>query len=391
MKTLQVDLGVRSYPIYIGQALLGQATLVTKHIKGQQVLVVSNQTVARLYLEKTLTAFTDFKTASVILPDGEEYKNLDVLNKIFDTLLKQRFDRYSTLVALGGGVVGDMAGFAAACYQRGVPFIQIPTTLLAQVDSSVGGKTGVNHSLGKNMIGAFYQPQCVVIDTDTLQTLDNRQLSAGLAEVIKYGLINDLEFFDWLETRMEALLARDSQALSFAIARSCQNKAKIVAEDERESGRRALLNLGHTFGHAIETGLGYGQQCLHGEAVAIGTCLAAQFSAQLGWISEAEVTRIRTLFEKAALPTQMPEGFTTQQMLDLMQVDKKVRAGKINLVLLQGIGKALITDQYDPLLLKQTLKDAEIPLPPPYLKKIDFRSLLNWFSSLFRKNKRSLR
>lgn len=357
MKTLSVDLGKRSYPIYIGQALLGQAALVNPHVKAQQVLIVSNETVAPLYLEKTQAAFQDFQVASVILPDGEEYKNLEVLNRIFDSLLSQRFDRQSTLIALGGGVVGDMTGFAAACYQRGVSFIQIPTTLLAQVDSSVGGKTGVNHRLGKNMIGAFHQPQCVVIDTDTLQTLDDRQLSAGLAEVIKYGLINDAEFFDWLENHAEELLARDSQALSFAIARSCQNKAQIVAEDERESGRRALLNLGHTFGHAIETGMGYGQ-VLHGEAVAIGMNLAAQFSAQLGWLNNADVTRITNLIEKMALPSQLPKELTVEQMLKLMQVDKKVREGKIRLVLLQNLGNALLTDQYDPQLLKQTLMEA---------------------------------
>lgn len=354
MKTLQVDLGTRSYPIYIGQALLGQETLITPHVKGQQVLVVSNETVAPLYLEKTLTALADFQVASVILPDGEEYKNLEVLNHIFDTLLHQRFDRKTTLVALGGGVVGDMTGFAAACYQRAVPFIQIPTTLLAQVDSSVGGKTGVNHRLGKNMIGAFHQPLAVVIDINTLQTLDDRQLSAGLAEVIKYGLINDIEFFYWLESHAEALLARDFSALNFAIARSCQDKADIVAEDERESGRRALLNLGHTFGHAIETGLGYGQY-LHGEAVAIGMCLAAQLSARLGWMSNADVTRITALIEKMALPTNIPKGLAAADMLELMRVDKKVLNSKVRLVLLQGIGKAIITDQYDPLLLEKTL------------------------------------
>ncbi|MEN8219119.1 MAG: 3-dehydroquinate synthase [Pseudomonadota bacterium] len=357
MKTLQVDLGARSYPIYIGQNLLGQTALTTPYVKGQQVLIVTNETVARLYLKKTLTAFANFKTSEVILPDGEEYKKLDVLDNIFDTLLSQRFDRQTTLVALGGGVVGDMTGFAAACYQRGVPFIQIPTTLLAQVDSSVGGKTGVNHRLGKNMIGAFHQPLCVVIDINTLQTLDDRQLSAGLAEVIKYGLINDLEFFEWLESHAEALLARDFSALSFAIARSCQDKANIVAKDERESGQRALLNLGHTFGHAIETGLGYGEY-LHGEGVAIGMCLAAQFSARLGWMSETDVTRIRTVIEKMALPTRIPKGFTVERMLELMQVDKKVQAGKLRLVLLQGIGKAIITDQYDPQLLRQSLKQS---------------------------------
>jgi len=359
MNTLQVNLGVRSYPIHIGQALLGQSTLVVPHLKGKQVLIVTNETVAPLYLEKTRAAFTDFQTSSVILPDGEEYKNLTVLNQIFDTLLRGRFDRQTTLVALGGGVVGDMTGFAAACYQRGVPFIQIPTTLLAQVDSSVGGKTGVNHPLGKNMIGAFHQPQCVVIDTDTLQTLDNRQLSAGLAEVVKYGLINDLEFLVWLEQHAADLLARDAQALSFAITRSCQNKANIVAEDERETGRRALLNLGHTFGHAIETGMGYGQ-ILHGEAVAIGICLAAQFSAQLGWLQAPEVTRIKTLLSRMALPIQLPTGLAVEQLLEGMKVDKKVREGKVRLVLLPRLGQATITDQYDPNLLRQCLSDLSI-------------------------------
>lgn len=357
MNTLQVELGERSYPIYIGQALLGQANLITPSVKGRQVLIVTNETVAPLYLEKTLTAFADFQTSSVILPDGEEYKNLEVLNQIFDTLLQQRFNRQVTLVALGGGVVGDMTGFAAACYQRGVPFIQIPTTLLAQVDSSVGGKTGVNHSQGKNMIGAFYQPQCVVIDTDSLHTLDDRQLRAGVAEVIKYGLINDLEFFNWLEDHVTELLARDSQALSFAIARSCQNKADIVAEDERESGRRALLNLGHTFGHAIETALNY-KECLHGEAVAIGMCLAAKLSVRLGWFDDSEITRTIALIKRMGLPSQIPNGLTADKMLELMQVDKKVIDGKIRLVLLKSIGKAVITDEYDPKKLKQMLIDA---------------------------------
>ena len=359
MNTLSVNLGVRSYPIHIGQALLGQTNLVVPHLKGKQVLIVTNETVAPLYLKTTLAAFTDFQTDSVILPDGEEYKNLTVLNQIFDTLLQDRFDRQTTLVALGGGVVGDMTGFAAACYQRGVPFIQIPTTLLAQVDSSVGGKTGVNHPLGKNMIGAFHQPQCVVIDTDTLQTLDDRQLSAGLAEVVKYGLINDLEFFEWLEQHATELCQRDAQALTFAIARSCQNKANIVAEDERETGRRALLNLGHTFGHAIETGVGYGQ-ILHGEAVAIGMCLAAQFSAQLGWLQATEVTRIQTLLNQMALPIQLPTGLSVEQLLAGMKVDKKVRDGKVRLVLLSRLGQALITDQYDPNLLRQCLNEISI-------------------------------
>jgi len=355
MKTLQVDLGARSYPIYIGQALLGDAKLIAPYVKGQQVLVVTNETVAPLYLEKTLSAFANYQTAYVILPDGEKYKTLEILNPIFETLLKRHFDRQTTLVALGGGVVGDIAGFAAAAYQRGVPFIQIPTTLLAQVDSSVGGKTGVNHALGKNMIGAFHQPTSVVIDIKTLETLDDRQLSAGLAEVIKYGLINDLAFFEWLENHATDLLARDPQTLSHAIAQSCQDKATLVAEDERENGRRALLNLGHTFGHAIETGMGYGQ-VLHGEGVAIGMVLAAQMSARLGWIKEADVSRAMALIEKIGLPTRLPEQMTTERMLALMQVDKKVRQGKIRLVLLEKLGKAVITDNYEPKVLNKTLK-----------------------------------
>ena len=275
MKTLNVDLGDRSYPIFIGSQLLGKPEMVVPYIKGTQVMIVTNETVAPLYLQQAQAAFGDFDCQTVILPDGEQYKNLQTLDRVFDALLSHQFDRHCTLVALGGGVIGDMTGFAAACYQRGVDFIQIPTTLLAQVDSSVGGKTGVNHPLGKNMIGAFHQPSCVVIDTDTLDTLDDRQLSAGLAEIIKYGLIRDLEFVVWLEDHMDKLLARKPAEISYAIETSCRSKAEVVAEDERESGVRALLNLGHSFGHAIETGAGYGNW-LHGEAVAAGTDLGLQ-------------------------------------------------------------------------------------------------------------------
>jgi len=278
----------------------------------------------------------------VILPDGEQYKTLEVWNSIFDGLLEKRFDRRCTLVALGGGVVGDMTGFAAACYQRGVDFIQIPTTLLAQVDSSVGGKTGVNHPLGKNMIGAFHQPRCVIADTETLNTLDDRQLSAGIAEVIKYGLINDLPFFEWLEANMDAVLAREPAALAYAIERSCQDKANIVAADEKESGQRALLNLGHTFGHAIETGMGYGAW-LHGEAVATGMLLAAELSALLGWLDDGAVRRIRTLLQKARLPVQAPKELSSQRFLELMAVDKKVLDGQLRLVLMKGLGQSLIS------------------------------------------------
>jgi 3-dehydroquinate synthase len=342
MQTLQVDLGDRSYPIHIGTGLLGTSELVAPYVRGSQVMIVSNETVAPLYLEKTRQMFAGFRTEAVILPDGEQYKTLAVWERIFDALLGQRFDRSCTLVALGGGVVGDMTGFAAACYQRGVDFIQIPTTLLSQVDSSVGGKTGVNHPLGKNMIGAFHQPRCVIADTETLNTLDDRQLSAGLAEVIKYGLINDLPFFDWLESNMEALLRRDPEALAYAIARSCQDKADIVAADEKESGRRALLNLGHTFGHAIETGMGYGEW-LHGEAVATGMVLAAELSAQLGWLDSAVVERIRSLLRKARLPVVAPKALSSDRFLELMAVDKKVQDGKLRLVLMKGLGESLIT------------------------------------------------
>ena len=355
MKTVNVDLGERSYPIFIGQDLLGKKAWLIPYIKGQQVMVVSNETVAPLYLEKTLAGLKDFKTSTTILPDGESYKTLTILNQIFDRLLEERFDRQCTLVALGGGVIGDMTGFAAACYQRGVHFIQIPTTLLAQVDSSVGGKTGVNHALGKNMIGAFHQPHVVLCDTDTLKTLANRELSAGLAEIIKYGLIRDLKFFEWLEQNMSKLLNRDAESLAFAIEQSCRNKAEVVAEDEHEGGVRALLNLGHTFGHAIETGGGYGTW-LHGEAVSIGTILAADLSHKLGWISEETVQRIKGIFINARLPIDIPKNISTDTLLNLMKVDKKVRSGRVRLVLLKSIGDAILTADYPAELLVQTLQ-----------------------------------
>ncbi len=344
MQTLQVDLGERSYPILIGSDLIGHAELVAPYVRGSQVMLVSNETVAPIYLEKAQQAFADYRTEAVILPDGEQYKTLDVCNQIYSALLKKRFDRRCTLVALGGGVVGDMTGFAAATYQRGVDFIQIPTTLLAQVDSSVGGKTGVNHPLGKNMIGAFHQPQLVLADTDTLDTLDDRQLSAGLAEIIKYGLISDLSFFEWLEANMDALLARDKIALAYAIERSCQDKACVVAADEKEGGRRALLNLGHTFGHAIETGMGYGEW-LHGEAIATGMLLAAELSQELGWINESEVARVLKLLQRARLPIQAPKQMNSAQFMDLMAVDKKVQDGELRLVLMQGLGNSVITSE----------------------------------------------
>ena len=354
MRTLTVDLGDRAYPIFIGTHLVGDSAYYRPYIRGQQVMIVSNETVAPLYLQKVEQALSGLRVASVILPDGEQYKTLGVLDRIYTALLEQRFDRHCTLVALGGGVVGDMTGFAAASYQRGVNFIQVPTTLLSQVDSSVGGKTGVNHPLGKNMIGAFHQPQCVVIDTATLDTLPDRELSAGLAEVIKYGLINDAEFFAWLEQNMAALVARDAAALSYAIERSCADKAAVVAADERESGQRALLNLGHTFGHAIETGMGYGSW-LHGEAVGAGMCMAAQMSARLGWLSDAQVTRILRLVGAAGLPTSPPSEISAERFMQLMAVDKKVLDGQLRLVLLRDIGEAKITADFDPQALKQTL------------------------------------
>ena len=355
MKTLHVELGDRRYPIHIGPGLLGRPELLRPHIPGRQVLVVSNATVAPLYLERARTALTGLRHEAVILPDGEQYKMLAVVDEVFTALLRHRFDRNCTIMALGGGVVGDMAGFAAACYQRGVHFIQIPTTLLAQVDSSVGGKTAVNHPLGKNMIGAFYQPRCVLADTDTLATLPDRELSAGLAEVIKYGLIRDLPFLEWLETRLDALLAREAGALSEAIERSCRNKAEIVAADERETGERALLNLGHTFGHAIETGAGYGAW-LHGEAVGVGMALAADLSARLGWLSGDQVGRIRALLNRAHLPSAPPPDLTADDFLRLMAVDKKVQDGRLRLILLRGLGQGIIADDVDPIRLRATLE-----------------------------------
>lgn len=354
MKTLLVELGDRSYPIYIGSGLLSQVELYTQHIKSSQVIVITNSTIAPLYLDQVLNNLRNFKVETLILPDGEQFKTLDYVTQIFDKLLSCKFSRNATLIALGGGVIGDMSGFSAACYQRGIPFLQIPTTLLAQVDSSVGGKTGVNHALGKNMIGAFYQPQCVIADADVLNTLNDRQLSAGLAEVIKYGLIRDIEFFEWLEQNIQLLLARDKEALAFAIERSCLNKAQIVAEDETETGIRATLNLGHTFGHAIETGAGYGVY-LHGEAVAIGTCQAADLSRRKGWLTDADVERIIALFKKANLPVNPPEQLDSDRFLDLMAVDKKNIDGKIRLILLTKIGVATLPIGIDTLLLEQTL------------------------------------
>ena len=353
MHELSVDLGDRSYPIFTGAELFSKPEYLLPYIHGQQVCVVTNETVAPLYLQQLKAVLGDKEVLDVVLPDGEQYKNLNTLNLIFDELLAARHNRTTTLIALGGGVTGDMTGFAAACYQRGVDFIQVPTTLLAMVDSSVGGKTGVNHALGKNMIGAFYQPNCVLADTDLLKTLPERELSAGIAEVIKYGLISDYDFFVWLEQNMDKLLAKDEAALAYAIDRSCQNKASVVARDEREGGIRAILNFGHTFGHAIETAQGYGVW-LHGEAVAAGMVMAADLSQRMGMISKDDLSRLVGMLRQAKLPVMAPDTMTSDDFIALMSVDKKVLDGRLRLVLLQSMGEAMVTSDIDRALLLQT-------------------------------------
>jgi len=344
MRTLKVDLGERSYPIHIGHGLIAKADLLVEHLPQKRVAIVSNETVAPLYLERLSRPLREagVSVVPIVLPDGEEYKSWQTLNSLFDSLLEHRCERRTAIVALGGGVVGDIAGFAAAVYQRGVPFVQVPTTLLAQVDSAVGGKTAINHPLGKNMIGAFYQPQVVLADTDTLETLPERELAAGLAEVIKYGLISDPEFFDWLELNMHRLVARESEALAYVIEQSCRNKADVVALDEREDGARALLNFGHTFGHAIEAGTGFGSW-LHGEAVAAGMVLAARLSRELGYIGDGDVSRITRLLERAGLPVTPPD-LGPERYLDLMGHDKKVENGRVKFILLEKMGKAFVSE-----------------------------------------------
>ncbi len=343
MQTLQLELDNHAYPIHIGEGLLANADLIKPALKGQKrAVVVTNETVAPLYLAQlqATLASLDCSIVPIVLPDGEHHKNWQTLNLIYEGMLRANCERKTPVIALGGGVVGDMAGFAAATYQRGVPFIQVPTTLLSQVDSSVGGKTAINHELGKNMIGAFYQPNLVLADTSVLATLSDRELRAGLAEVIKYGILGDLPFFEWLEQNIDALIARDTDALQYAIKRSCEDKARIVEADEKEGGVRALLNLGHTFGHAIETGLGYGAW-LHGEAVAAGMVIAADVSRRLGILGAAEQTRIVELIRRARLPTQSPD-LGIDRYLELMGHDKKVESGKIRFVLVSAIGQAVI-------------------------------------------------
>jgi 3-dehydroquinate synthase len=344
MEVLTVELGARSYPIHIGSGILGSMDVLLAHLAQPKVAVVTNETVAPLLLKAFARRLREkgCQVVEIVLPDGEQFKDWQTLNRIFDALIEHSCERKTTLVALGGGVVGDMAGFAAACFQRGAPFIQIPTTLLAQVDSSVGGKTAINHPSGKNMIGAFHQPQLVLIDPETLRSLPDRELRAGLAEVIKYGLIRDLSFLEWLEGNIEKLLAKEPDALEQAIHRSCRNKAEVVAADEREHGERALLNLGHTFGHAIEAGLGYGRW-LHGEAVAAGTMMATELSRLLGWLDAGDVARAEALFARAALPVSGP-AMGADRYLELMQHDKKVQNGRLRLVLLRRIGQAVVSE-----------------------------------------------
>jgi 3-dehydroquinate synthase len=358
MIELTVTLGVRSYPIFIGHGLLANSQLVRSTIRASQVLIVSNETIGPLFVSRLAESLAGRTVNTVLLPDGETYKTLASFELIMTALLAARYERGCVIVALGGGVVGDLAGFVAACYQRGVDFVQVPTTLLAQVDSSVGGKTAVNHPLGKNMIGAFYQPQAVLADLDVLHSLPLRQLRAGVAEIVKYGLIDDPEFFGWLEANIEKLLACDPRAIAYAVERSCRNKARIVALDEREGGVRALLNLGHTFGHAIEHAMGYGDW-LHGEAVAAGMCMAARMSVRLGLLRADNCARAVRLIARAGLPTTPSSRLTSAELLSAMRVDKKNKDGKIRLVLLKAIGEAVLVDHYDEAVLNTTLAERD--------------------------------
>ena len=344
-KILNVELGDKSYPIYIGIDLLSMKSLFVDQIQGRQVMIVTNKTIAPLYLDKLTSILDGFNVQSVILPDGEEFKTLETLNKVFDALLEAKFDRTSTLIALGGGVIGDITGFAAASYQRGVGFIQVPTTLLSQVDSSVGGKTGINHELGKNMIGAFYQPKAVIIDVNTLDTLSNQEFSAGMAEVIKYGLLGNADFLSMLEANIESIMARKKDLIIEVIFNCCQDKARIVELDEFEKGKRALLNLGHTFGHGIENAFGYGNY-LHGEAVSIGMVMAAKLSKDEGNLSHEETLRVESILLKADLPISINKSIDSETLITAMSLDKKSIDGKIRLVLLKSLGDSYLTDSY---------------------------------------------
>jgi 3-dehydroquinate synthase len=355
VQTLHVDVGHSRYPIAIGPGLLANREFLGTHIHGRDLLIVTNPTVARLYLAKLTGGLASKRVAECILPDGEQTKTLQTAGWVFDALVAKKMNRDATVVALGGGVVGDIAGFAAACYQRGIGYVQMPTTLLAQVDSSVGGKTGVNHTGGKNLIGAFYQPLCVIADTDTLATLPDRELRAGLAEVIKYGCVWDPLLFDWLDHNIPKLLGRDVDALTYAIARSCEIKATVVARDEREQNLRAILNFGHTFGHAIEAATGF-QTYLHGEAVGLGMLVAADLSLRLGMIDGAIRDRIRVILGRAGLPTETPR-IGAAKALELMQMDKKVLAGTVRLVLLEKLGRAVVTGEYSQAALDATLDE----------------------------------
>ena len=357
MKKINIQFDERSYPIYIGEGLISNYELISQHILGKKVAIITNETVADIYLKTLMDTVSPHKELiSIILPDGESYKSKDSLDSIYTQLLQNKADREITLIALGGGVIGDVTGFAAATYMRGVNFIQIPTTLLSQVDSSVGGKTGINHPLGKNMIGAFYQPKCVISDMNVLKTLPSRELSAGLAEVIKYGLIRDNKFFEWLESHIQFLIDLNSEYLIEAVERSCENKAAVVEADEFESGIRAILNLGHTFGHAIEVAQGYGNW-LHGEAVGAGMIMAAKLSQSMGWLLDKDVDRIVTLIKKAGLPTEPPK-ISVKKYMELMMLDKKTKDGQINLVLQKSIGDAVLTNKYDPKKLHQILEQS---------------------------------
>jgi 3-dehydroquinate synthase len=353
MKTLTVELGARSYPIHIGAGLLGDGELLRSRVPAEQVLIVTNETVAPIYLKKVESAFAGRQRRSLVLPDGEQYKTVGSFVQVIDELIDAGFHRDACIVALGGGVIGDLAGYAAAAFQRGIDFLQLPTTLLAQVDSSVGGKTAVNHPRAKNMIGAFHQPVAVIADTGTLRTLPRRELAAGLAEVIKHGLIVDSGFFDWLESSMDKLLALDDEALTHAITRCCEIKAGIVAEDEREHGRRALLNYGHTFGHAIEALGGYGRW-LHGEAIAIGMCMAADTSVRMGRLDGDEARRVRALLERAGLPTKA-DGLAAGEVLERMRLDKKAGRKGMRLVLLRSLGQAEVVPAPDEAVLRETI------------------------------------